>query len=502
MQPTPLSVQPERSAQSAKTDGATMISLGFSRKTEIRQHANAIARDRDAWIARNRGFYKADRAYMRFLIPEGASVLDIGCGTGELLDALRPSRAVGIDLSAEMIAIARDRNPSFEYHVGDAEDPAVLGAIKGPFDFIILSDTIGLLDDIEAVLSRLHPMCTPETRLIIAYHTQGWEPLLNMAEKIGRRMPQPPVNFLSTVDFMNLLDLSDFELIRSEARQILPVSLFGLGGLINRYIATLPGVRLFCLRRYIVARSRQAVEKADLSATVLIPCRNERGNIEDAILRMPRFAPRQEIVFVEGNSKDGTYEECLRVQEKYQGQWDIKVFKQAGKGKGDAVRKGFAEASGDVLMILDADLTVPPETLPKFYNAINSGKAEFVNGTRLVYPMQDEAMRPLNLIANRFFASVFTYLINQRFSDTLCGTKVLKRSAYQKIAAGRKYFGDFDPFGDFDLIFGAAKTNLKIVEVPIRYAARTYGETQISRFRDGFMLLQMVMFAFKKLKAI
>ena len=186
----------------------------------------------------------------------------------------------------------------------------------------------------------------------------------------------------------------------------------------------------------------------------------------------------------------------------HEGVWDIKVLQQDGKGKGDAIRKGFDNASGDVLMILDADLTVPPAALPKFYRAIASGKGEFINGTRLVYPMEYEAMRLLNHIANRTFAKVFSYLLNQRFTDTLCGTKVLTRTAYRQIVTGRRYFGDFDPFGDFDLIFGAAKLNLKLIEVPIRYTSRTYGETQISRFRHGLLLLRMVVFAWWKLKAI
>jgi glycosyltransferase involved in cell wall biosynthesis len=209
-----------------------------------------------------------------------------------------------------------------------------------------------------------------------------------------------------------------------------------------------------------------------------------------------------EVVFVEGHSSDGTYEECLRVRDSCAGLWDIKVFKQPGKGKGDAVRKGFEVAIGDILMILDADLTVPPEALPKFHAAIKSGKGEFVNGTRLVYPMEREAMRPLNFIANRLFAALVSFLINQRFTDTLCGTKVFTSHAYKRIAAQRHYFGEFDPFGDFDLILGAAKSSLKIVEIPIHYGSRAYGETQISRFRDGLMLLRMVLFAFRKLKAV
>src|SRR5262249_19573271 len=230
------------------------------------------------------------------------------------------------------------------------------------------------------------------------------------------------------------------------------------------------------------------------SASILIPCRNERGNIENAILRMPRFGSAQEILFVEGNSSDGTFEECERVRDAYKDSWDIKVLKQDGKGK--AVRKGFAAAKNDVLMILDADLTMPPEALPKYHAVIESGKAEFVNGTRLIYPMENEAMRPLNLIANRCFAYLFSYLVNTRMTDTLCGTKVLLRRDYEVLARER------DSFGDFDLIFGAAKQNLKIIETPIHYKARTFGETQISRFRDGWLLLKMVWFAYRKLKAV
>ena len=173
-----------------------------------------------------------------------------------------------------------------------------------------------------------------------------------------------------------------------------------------------------------------------------------------------------------------------------------------GKGKADAVFTAFDAATGDVLMILDADLTMPPEQLTKFWEAICSGKGEFVNGSRLVYQMEDEAMRFLNLIANKLFSMIFTWLLSQRFTDTLCGTKVLRRSDYVRLKAGRAYFGDFDPFGDFDLIFGASKLNLKVVEIPIRYANRTYGETQISRFRHGLMLLRMVLFAFRRIKAL
>ena len=153
-------------------------------------------------------------------------------------------------------------------------------------------------------------------------------------------------------------------------------------------------------------------------------------------------------------------------------------------------------------MILDADLTVAPEELPKFYLAIVSGRGEFINGSRFVYPMEKEAMRTINLAGNAVFAWLFSWLLNQRITDTLCGTKVLTRAHYKRIAEGRDYFGNFDPFGDFDLIFGASKLNLRILDIPVPYASRTYGESQISRFEHGFLLLRMFVFAFRKLKSI
>ncbi|MBX9845991.1 MAG: glycosyltransferase [Xanthobacteraceae bacterium] len=461
-----------------------------------------MAPERAAWIERNRAYYDDDRRFMRFLIPKGGRVLDVGCGNGELLRMLEPSYGLGIDLSETIVTQARQEHPHLHFEVGDIEDPAVIARIEGPFDYIILSDTVGVLDDIEVALRRLHRLCTAHTRIVIAYHSRLWEPLLNFAERAGLRMPQPPTNYLANTDLFNILDLADFEPIKLEFRQLIPRRAFGLGRLVNRFLAPLPGLRRLCLRQYLVTRSLIARQPRELSATIVIPCRNERGNIEAAVRRLPPFGSSQEIIYVEGHSGDGTYEECLRVQAAYSGNHDIKVVQQEGKGKGDAVRKGFAMGRGDVLMILDADLTMPPEALPKFYNAIASGKAEFVNGTRLIYPMEGEAMRVLNFIANRLFARIFSYLVNQRFTDTLCGTKALSRKHYKAIARDRIYFGDFDPFGDFDLIFGAAKQNLKIIEIPIHYGARTYGSTNISRFRDGWLLLRMVAFAFRKLKCL
>ncbi|MDP2724847.1 MAG: glycosyltransferase family 2 protein [Syntrophales bacterium] len=178
------------------------------------------------------------------------------------------------------------------------------------------------------------------------------------------------------------------------------------------------------------------------------------------------------------------------------------MLRQSGVGKGDAVRLGFAHAKGDILMILDADLTVPPECLPRFYDVLHRGKGEFANGVRLVYPMEKEAMRFLNLMGNKFFSRAFSWLLGQPIKDTLCGTKTLWKSDYDRIVANRSHFGDFDPFGDFDLLFGAAKLNIKIHEVPIRYMERSYGATNIQRWRHGWLLLKMVFFAVRRIKFV
>jgi SAM-dependent methyltransferase len=485
-----------------ETDSVGVGSARSTRKSRMIEWMDDIAPKRGEWLKRNDYYYQEHYRYLRFLIPEGLRVLDLGCGVGDQLASLKPSLGVGVDISPATVDVARARFPEHDFVVGDIEDPDGLASLEGPFDVIILSDTIGYLEDCEETLRSLHRLCTPDTRIVISYFSRYWEPILSLAETFGLKMRQPSMNWLSTGDIANLLHLADFDIIKREWRSLSPVRLLGLGTIINRFIGTLPFTRRLSLRNYLVARPIPKPLEKPLSVTVLVPCRNEKGNIEQAVTRMPRFAEDMEILYVEGNSSDGTFEECERVREKYAGVWDIKTARQDGKGKGDAVRKGFDMARGDVLMILDADLTMPPEDLPKFYDALVSGKGEFINGSRLVYPMEDEAMRFLNWVANQMFSHLFSWLLNQRYTDTLCGTKVLRRSHYKRIAANRAYFGDFDPFGDFDLIFGAARLNLKVAEVPIRYANRTYGETQISRFSHGLLLIRMVVFAFFRLKAL
>jgi SAM-dependent methyltransferase len=444
-----------------------------------------------------RGYRRLLAHYYKLLIPAQARVLEIGCGDGELLTQLPNPHITGVDLSPKQIAGAQARlhHATFYVQAGEHLD------LPDKFDAVILSETLNHAIDAQQILERVHTVSTPETRLILNFHSNLWSPLFTLARWLGLRAPAPQSNWLATADIKNLLTLADWEVVRTEHHILVPLHLGGLGPWINRILA--PLLPFFCLTVFIVARPRRHLSNnsASLSVSVIIPARNEAGNIAAAVVRTPQMGAWTELIFVEGHSRDDTWAQIQQVAAANPG-LRIKTLRQTGRGKGDAVRAGFAAASGDILMILDADLTMPPEELPKFYNVIALGRAEFANGVRLVYPMDERAMQFLNLCANKTFGLIFTWLLGQPVKDTLCGTKVLKRTHYENIAANRAYFGDFDPFGDFDLLFGAAKQNLKIADIPIRYRERTYGETNIQRWRHGWLLLRMVIFAARKLKFV
>lgn len=448
---------------------------------------------------RRRAYYwNSITDYCRYFIHPTDSVLEVGCGAGDLVASVGGSGNVGIDFSPALIEQARQRFPHVEFRVMEAEHIT----LDRKFDVIILSNLLGFLDDVEVVLEQLLPLCTPRTRIIVNYYNRLWEPLIRLAESVGLKRRTPEQNWLSDSDVENLLFLSGFDVYRRNGAMLLPLRIPLLSWLMNRIVAHLPLIGSLSLNRYIFARP--VPDEPDwqrrYSVTVVVPARNESGNIRTAVERIPDMGSHTEIIFVEGNSTDDTWQTIQAVRDEYAGHRDIRIMQQDGRGKGDAVRKAYAAASGDILMILDADLTVPPEDLPKFYKAIATGKGEFINGVRLVYPMEDRAMRGLNIIGNHFFSRLFSWILESPVKDTLCGTKVMFRRDYLKLAEGRKFFGDFDPFGDFDLLFGAFKLNLKIVDLPIRYRERHYGTTNISRFRHGLLLLKMSAFAASKIR--
>ncbi len=477
-----------------------MISMAAN-KIAIRDYFNSIAAKRKKWKKGNSYYNRSLEKYFSFIIPAGSRVLEIGCGTGELLNAVQPSYGLGIDFAGEMIRIARESFPHLHFETDDIEDLKYLPATGEKFDYIILSDLTMSLWDVQAAFENIRKVCHPRTRIVISNYNYLWEPWLKLAEKTGLKQKQPNQNWLAAGDVKNLLGLEGFEVIRTERKLLIPFFIPLVSFIFNRFFANLPFFNQMDLVNLIVARPLELKEEREYTVSIIVPARNEKGNIENAITRLPDFGASQEFVFVEGHSADHTYEEMLRVQEKYKDK-NIKVLVQSGKGKGNAVREGFEAATGEILFILDADLTTPPEEMPKFYEALKKNRGEFINGCRLVYPMEKQAMRFLNLIANKSFGVLFSYLLGQRLKDTLCGTKVLFKKDYEEIRNNRKYFGNFDPFGDFDLLFGAAKLNLRMAEIIVRYKDREYGSTQISRFRHGWLLIKMCVFAAKKIKFI
>ena len=462
-------------------------------------HWDEVAQQPLTW--RNWGRYYRQRLteIYRFLVAPGQRVLEVGCAQGDLLAALAPSLGVGVDFSGEMIQRARQRHPDLQFIQADAHTLE----LDSTFDVIVLSDLINDVWDVQSIFERLALICTPHTRVILNTYSRLWEPLLGLAERLQLARPVLHQNWLTVHDVQGLLSLAGFETIRHWQEIFWPFDTPLLRGFFNRVLAHVWPIRHLDLTNFILARPKPiGLTQRELpSVSVIVPARNEAGNIPQIFERLPRLGRGTEIVFVEGHSRDNTYE-AIEQAIPLHPEWKCQLWRQTGVGKGDAVRLGFTRATGEILMILDADLTMPPEDLPRYYQVLRSGQGEFANGVRLVYPMEGEAMRFANLIGNKFFSWAFSALLGQSVKDTLCGTKVLWKRDYDLIAANRAYFGDFDPFGDFDLLFGAAKLNMKIVDLPIRYRERTYGTTNIQRWKHGWLLLKMVWFALWRIKFV
>jgi ubiquinone/menaquinone biosynthesis C-methylase UbiE len=474
-------------------------------------HWERVAELKRTWRGMGGAYHRRLAQVYAFHIVPGQRVLEVGCGLGDLLAAVKPAVGVGVDFCAGKIEQAWQRHPGLNFIQADAVDlrPELDPNLAAPFDTIILSDLVNDLWDVQAVFERLKPLTTPRTRLVMNFFSHVWHWPLGLAKRMKLATPTLKQNWLTLGDLSNLLSLAGFESMRHWQEVLFPFPIPLVNPLMNRWVAKLPVFRSLALTNMLIARPMPAPAPPPASmedgreptVSVIVPARNEAGNVPAIFDRVPELGGGTELLFVEGNSTDDTFAAIQRELAARPGR-NAKLLKQTGKGKGNAVRAGFAQATGDILLILDADLTVAPEDLPRFFQAIRSGKGEFINGVRLVYPMEKRAMRLLNLAGNKFFSVTFSWLLGQGVKDTLCGTKVMWRDDYLKLAANRAYFGDFDPFGDFDLLFGAAKMNLKIVDLPIRYRERTYGTTNIQRWKHGWLLLKMSAFAAGKIKFV
>lgn len=496
-----------RTDASVSVAGPSMPPLSPSDLTPARYRQERIAHWDDVArrFAPGRGlsgsYHRRVEQMLRQVIPPGQRVLELGCGRGDLLAALQPAHGVGVDFSSEMISQAVSRHskkPELHFVIADVHELA----ISDKFDFIVLSDLVNDFWDVQAALEKIRRMTTSRTRVVFNVFSQLWQLPLWLAQRSGLKQPMLPQNWLTVQDVSRLLHLAGFEIVHHREEILWPLCTPVIDSFFNRVLVRFWPFRHAAMSNVIVARpTPEPSDAAEPMVSVIVPARNEAGNIAAIFSRTAEMGAGTELIFVEGHSTDdtlGAIERAIAANPHRR----AKLLRQSGQGKGDAVRLGFASAGGEVLMILDADLTVPPEDLPRFYQAIRSGKGEFINGVRLVYPMEAQAMQTLNLLANKFFGMTFTWLLGQPIKDTLCGTKVISKLEYERLVANRSYFGDFDPFGDFDLLFGAAKLNLKMVDLPVRYRQRTYGSTNIQRFRHGLLLLRMVVFAARRIKFV
>jgi len=472
------------------------------RRERSRNHLAKIAGRRESWIDRNRYYYGLLNRLLRFLVEPQKRVLSVRCGTGNLLAVVQPAEGKGIDICPEIIEIAQQRNPSLEFAVAfpDKEEFRNVFKPEEKFDYVLFND-IGDTVDVLQALRNLKPLCRRHTRLLVITYNHLWEPLVTFAEWIGMKVPRTEQNWLSTLDIANLLKLAGFEALETHRLVILPKYVPLVSAFLNRFCARLPLLKRLCMTQVVVGRLLPPpVPKEELSVSVIVPCKNERGNVEDAVQRMPQLGGQTEIIFCDDQSTDGTAEEVLRVQALYPDK-DIRLERGPGVAKSRNVWTGFGAATGDILMILDADLTTIPEELPYFVDVIASGQAEFVNGSRLVYPVPKGAMTTANMLGNKFFSIAFTYLLRQPVKDTLCGTKALWRSDWDRIKPMLGSWGVEDRWGDYELLFGAAKLNLKILDLPVHYQERIYGSTKMTRvFRNGLIMLKMCWHGFLKLK--
>jgi hypothetical protein len=459
----------------------------------IIQKNDDITYKRIKWINRNKYYYRLLLKTLKFVIDENARVLNIRSSIGYILNELKPSFGLGIEGSSKQVDEANKNYPHLNFEQKVADNLSV----DGEFDYVLISSVEDIVD-IKGVLDAVEKNTHPRTRVVMTYYNYGWHWMVKLAEKLKLKLPQKVHNWVSPYDIDNFLTLSGYETIYHKKFILFPFNIPIISYVLNRFVARLPIFRHLCMMNITVARLKPI--RREPSVSIVIPCRNEAGNIEDAVMRIPQLTADQEIIFGDDKSTDGTPDIVLEMAKKFP-EKNIRLVNSPGINKANNVWTCFDAAEKDVLMILDADLTVIPEELPYFYEAIANEYGEFINGSRLLYPMHDEAMRLFNVLGNKFFSMFFSYILDTKIKDTLCGTKVLYRSDFEKIKKLRGTWGVDDRWGDYELIFGAAKTHLKLIDLPVHYMERTYGETKMTgRIKNGLIMLKMSFAALMKIK--
>lgn len=459
------------------------------------QQQDNVAEHRDDWIRSNRYYYDRIKRLLRFIVEPSRRVLDVRCQTGHLLASVEPARGVGVEIGQAMVERARRNYPALEFVQADPEDLN----LNETFDYVLFNHIFDTLDILRALV-QIRRHCTPQTRLVVINYNQLWQPILELASKIGLRTRFVEPNWVSEYDVRGFLNLAGFRAIRTHRLILLPKMIPLFSGLLNEYVAKLPGLRRLCMMQIIVARLEPEPEREqDVTVSVVIPCRNEQGNVKPAVGRIPEMGKNTEIIFSDDKSTDGTAEEVRRMQALYPYR-NIRLVEGPGICKAENVWTGFRAARGDVLMILDADLAVMPEELCDFLRTLVSNRGEFINGSRLVYPMQERAMKFANMMGNKVFGLAFSFLLDQQIKDTLCGTKVFWRKDWLRMERNLGSWGITDLWGDYELLFGASRLHLEIVEIPVHYQERIHGATKMTKvFSNGLRMLRICVRAWRRL---
>lgn len=445
---------------------------------DVREHFDKIAQDYDKWKTKNKYYYQNIKTFIDRIVRPGSKILEVGCGTGEVLASLNPSYGVGIDISPEMVKLAKQKFPQHTF----IASPIEKFESEEKFDYIIMVDVVDHVYDMMDVFDSIYKLCHPGTRIVLTTINPWWEPILHFMEKLGAKMPEGPHNFIEKRNIAKMLSFQNFSINYSGYLLLFPKKIPVLSFLANTLGTRIWGLNKFSSVQYMVIQPGPP-NTTDLGygCSVIVPCYNEEGNVQELIRRVPKMGRQTELIIVNDGSKDQTAERVRQMQKEFP---NVKLIDYSpNHGKGYAVKQGFDAATQEVIMILDADMTVPPEDLPRFFHPLNQGICQFVNGTRMVYPMEGQAMRFLNLLGNKLFGLIMTFITGQELTDTLCGTKALYKKDYKYIKMG------LDKWGDFDLLFGAAKLGCKMMEIPVHYKARVAGKSKMKTFQHGMHLL-------------